>query len=586
MIVVRVLVVDTEWGYRDGRLGCETAFEPVVLCAHELESGEDFHFWGEDHRLASFVAAHAGHLWVAHSATAEMKFLLRQGITPPPSWFCTMTAFRAAYNRPGHLNASLLDALAATGLSHLAPTEKMVIRDRILHLRFDAAQELERAAVVDYCFADVRATAALFGKLRPKIDQITMAYWSQYLHAVAKIELRGVPIDSHMLGRIVYNRFTICRDLRNTVNKTVPVYRWDGSFSRRAFFRWIDQQGISWPPAWSIERRCYYRPTADDAFESMETRHPFIAELREVRKTLRSLGKFAISVDGRAGRHYYSTMPFRSVTGRNQPSKFVFCGPKWMRWTVVPSSIDHVLVYVDYSAQELGIAAALSGDAAMATMYAAPDPHIAFAVMAGAAPAEATKESHPQVRKTYKSVNLAVLYSQTEVGIAERLGISQSQADDLLEKHKSIFSHYHAWSERIVSAAYDRRFATTPCGWKAHVPPQGKWRTWANFPIQGSGADIMRLTTIGLDQQNVQILAIVHDGWLLTCRRSELPALSEAVERARAFACEKVVKGFPLRLDWTIFQERFEDDDGLLSWGSILMSLPKERLYVPDEGIR
>src|SRR5262249_42703810 len=152
-------------------------------------------------------------------------------------------------------------------------------------------------------------------------------------------------------------------------------------------------------------------------------------------------------------------------------------------------------------------------------MYLALDPHLAFARMAGAIPLDATEKQLKAIRDAYKTVNLGVLYGQSEFGIAERLGIELVDAAALLQRHRELFSTYWNWSERITQAAYDRGYATTRCGWRAWVRPGSKLRTWQNFPIQSTGADIMRAMTIALDRQNSQTLAIVHDGWLLCCLR-------------------------------------------------------------------
>ncbi len=581
--MVAAVVIDTEWGFRDGRLDCESAWEPVVLCARLLPSNRDYSFWGRDNRLNSFVRDHCNHVFVAHAATAEMKYLLRLGVELPERWFCTMTGFRAACNKPGFINGSLLSALAATGLGHLTPANKEEIRNRILHLKFDAANAADAALIADYCRADVIATAALYDHLVGKVDSVAMNYWSEYLNAVARMELCGIPIDTDQLRTILRHRQHIRDAFTDRANQTATVYRADGSFNSKAFFRWVSRQGITWPRKWSDCRRRHYRALDDDTMKMMELRHPFVAEIRQCRKTIRTLSKLKIKVDGRTHRHYFSTMPFRSVTGRNQPSRFVFGGPKWIRWLVVPPTTDHVLIYVDFSAQEIGIAAALSGDMAMRAMYGSADPHMAFAIMAAAPPPDATKATHPQIRAAYKTVNLAVLYSQPERGISERLGISVDNAQSILNQHRALFHVFHAWSDRVVSASFDRGYAATPCGWRAKVEPESKWRTWSNFPIQGGGADIMRVMTIALDRQHVETLAIVHDGWLLTCRRGEQEHLRSAVEQARAFACEKVLGGYQLKIDWTEYGERFEDEEGRSAWEFIQSVLPKERLYVPAE---
>jgi DNA polymerase I-like protein with 3'-5' exonuclease and polymerase domains len=298
----------------------------------------------------------------------------------------------------------------------------------------------------------------------------------------------------------------------------------------------------------------------------MEHCHPFIAEVRQVRKTLDQFKRRSLPVDPVTRRHYYSTSPFRSVTGRNQPRNFVFAGPKWMRYLIQAESPDHVLVYIDYIAQEIGIAAALSRDPVMRTIYEADDCHMAFAIRAGAAPVGATKDSHANIRKAYKTVNLGMQYGQTAYGIAHRLGISLGDAQGLVEDHKNTFPDFWRWSDKVVQGAYDRRRIMTPCGWRSKVPYGSNERTWMNWPMQATGADIMRLTITYLDRQNVHVLAPVHDGFLLSCRRDQLADLRPAVDFACGTAVEHVLPGFPLRWELSIYDRRFEDEDGAEHW--------------------
>jgi DNA polymerase I-like protein with 3'-5' exonuclease and polymerase domains len=236
----------------------------------------------------------------------------------------------------------------------------------------------------------------------------------------------------------------------------------------------------------------------------------------------------------------------------------------------VAESPDHVLVYVDYVAQEIGVAAALSGDPALRAVYEAEDCHMAFAVRAGAAPDGATKKTHPRARKQYKAVNLGTQYGQTAHGIGKSLGIRYAEAEALVDAHKALFPVYWRWSERTVQGAYDRAWIKTPCGWRSKVPFPGNERTWMNWPMQATGADIMRLTVTYLDRQNVKVLAPVHDGFLLSCRRDQLADLRAAVDFACGAAADQVLPGFPLRWDFTVYDKgRFEDEDGLPLWGRL-----------------
>jgi DNA polymerase I len=561
--------VDTEWGFRDDRIDQESAWEPVVLCLVGLRSGRRLSFWGRDSGLGPFFREHAQDLFVAHYAVAEMKYLLRHGVPLPARWFDTLVAWRCRTNRPGMLEAGLAAALERLNLPHLAPAEKKQLREKILHLRFDPEDAAERAEIITYCFSDCDGCAALYDRVKNRVPAATMAHWAEYLKAVARMELRGIPFDVAGHDRVQGMRPAIKAALIGNVNATCQVFEGE-TFKKNALVRWCRGRGIEWPVKTSVTTGKLYRPFDRDTMKEMEARHPFIAQVRQVLKTLEQFEGRALTVDPVRQRHYFSTSVFRSVTGRNQPRGFVFSGPKWLRFLIVPESPGHVLVYVDFTAQEFGIAAALSGDPAMRAVYEAEDCHLAFAIRAGAAPAGATKKTHAEVRKRYKTVNLGVLYGQAAYGIAARLGISHREAAAVLDDHRALFPAFWRWSERMVQGTFDRGWIVTPCGWRSRVPFPSNERTWMNWPMQATGGDIMRLTVTYLDRQNVRLLAPVHDGFLLSCRREQLADLRAAVDFACGAAVDQVLPGFPLRWDFTVHENgRFEDEDGQPLWDQL-----------------
>jgi len=561
--------IDTEWGYSDGRIGQESAFEPVVLCAVGLHSGERHSFWRRTRRLREFFAEHTSDLFVAHYSTAEMEYLLRRRIPVPTHWFDTYSAFRRMSNRPNSLDAGLSFALHQQRLPRWAPAEKKELRDRIVSLKFDFDSPADREQITDYCFSDCDGTLALYQRLRDPIDPQLMAVWVEYLKAVARMELRGIPVDWETYSKIDRSRHSIREELAAGVNSIHPVFV-DAALSRKALIGWAKSNGIVWPVRSDPRTGKRLQSIDDDTLKSLETLRPFIAQVRQVNKTLKHLSKRSLAIDSQTSRHHFSTSLFRSVTGRNQPRGFIFSAPKWMRFLIVPESPEHVLVYVDYVAQEIGIAAALSGDRALAETYSATDCHMEFAIRADAAPSGATKHSHPTERKAYKTVNLGVLYGQTAFGIAPQLGISQAAAQSLLDEHHRLFPDFWRWTERTVQAAFDRGHIATPCGWRSRVPYGSNPRTWQNFPIQSTGGDIMRLTVIYLDRQNVRLLAPIHDGFLLSCRKEQLPDLNAAIDYAFSTAVDQVLPGFTLRWETTVFdQGRFEDEDGRPVWNDV-----------------
>ena len=79
---------------------------------------------------------------------------------------------------------------------------------------------------------------------------------------------------------------------------------------------------------------------------------------------------------GADGRNRCLLSPFRSITSRNQPSNahFIFGPSCWLRSLIQPEP-GRAVAYVDWSQQEFGIAAALSGDTAMMEAYTSGDPY-------------------------------------------------------------------------------------------------------------------------------------------------------------------------------------------------------------------
>jgi hypothetical protein len=91
--------------------------------------------------------------------------------------------------------------------------------------------------------------------------------------------------------------------------------------------------------------------------------------LRELRVALSQLRLNDLTV-GADGRNRCLLSAFRAKTGRNQPSnsRFIFGPSRWLRALIRPPE-GYGLAYVDYAAQEVGIAGALSCDPALIAAY-------------------------------------------------------------------------------------------------------------------------------------------------------------------------------------------------------------------------
>ena len=215
------------------------------------------------------------------------------------------------------------------------------------------------------------------------IDNCAMSVWCDYYKAISRMELRGIPIDYNTIQLLLRSRWALCDILIVQVNKI-------GLSTRTGYlivldFLSGDDCGVAWPRTKDKITGKFKLSLKDEIMESMEGLDPFIALVRQTRKTINAFKrKLSINIDGVTRRHYFNTSPFRSITGRNQPTRFIFGAPKWMRWLIGPPK-NCVLIYVDYHCQEIAIAAHLSRDPVMRDMYADNDAHMWFAIKAGAA---------------------------------------------------------------------------------------------------------------------------------------------------------------------------------------------------------
>jgi hypothetical protein len=213
---------------------------------------------------------------------------------------------------------------------------------------------------------------------------------------------RGVPLDVSTHARLAEHWPHIKAQLIERVDRDFGVFE-GTTFKQDKFAAYLEAHRLPWPRT-ATGRLCL----DDDTFREQAKSHPQIAPIRELRSSLSELRLNDLSI-GHDGRNRVLLSPFGAKTGRNTPSasRFIFGPSVWLRHLIKPPP-GRALAYLDYSQQEFGIAAALSGDESMLAAYQTGDPYLEFAKQAGAVPPEATKETHGAVREQFKTCALAV----------------------------------------------------------------------------------------------------------------------------------------------------------------------------------
>jgi hypothetical protein len=251
----------------------------------------------------------------------------------------------------------LLGALVYFGLDAMGASEKKEIQKAIGNGIWRGRYTVNE--ILDYCETDVFALKRLLPAMWRRIDLPRAMLRGRYMCAAAAMEHNGVPIDVEMLTRLCEGWTGIQDQLIQAIDTDYCVY--DGrTFKRDRFAHWLANKGIPWPRLKSGQL-----DLCDDTFRQQARAYPAIAPLRELRSSLAELRLNDLAV-GQDGRNRTILSAFRSRTGRNQPSntRFIFGPSVWIRGLIKPPP-GYAVCYIDWQQQEFGIAAALSGDAAM-----------------------------------------------------------------------------------------------------------------------------------------------------------------------------------------------------------------------------
>jgi hypothetical protein len=536
---------------------------PVCLVARELRSGKTIRLWRDQFGPQPPYRTDANVLFIAYFASAEIGCHLALGWPKPQRILDLFTEFRNVTNGlPTVAGNSLLGALAAYGLDSIGALEKTEMRDLILRGGPWSCQE--RAAILDYCESDVAALARLLpAMLEGGGNDIARALLrGRYMAAVANVEHNGVPIDCEMLRRLRQNWHGIQGRLIAAVDTHFGVY--EGlTFKAERFAAWLARHGIPWARLDSGQL-----DLSDDTFRTAARAYPAVAPLRELRHALSELRLNDLAV-GQDGRNRCLLSPFRARTGRNQPSnsRFIFGPAVWLRCLIKPPQ-GYAVAYIDWSQQELGIAAALSGDANLLAAYTSGDPYLAFARQAGAVPVDATKDSHPNERDLFKQCALAVQYGMQAEGLALRIGKPTVVARDLLRAHRETYREFWKWSDRVVDAAMLAGSVNTAFGWAMHINAESNPRSLRNFPMQANGAEMLRLACCMATERGIELAAPVHDAVMIVAPAERIDADVATMQAIMREASRIVLDGFELGSDAQVVRwpDRYSDKRGGLMW--------------------
>ncbi len=223
---------------------------------------------------------------------------------------------------------------------------------------------------------------------------------------------------------------------------------------------------------------------------------------------------------------------------------------KLIRKAFVPEE-NSVLLSADYSQIELRILASISGDETMINAFL-HDEDIHRRVAAdihGKSIEDVTKHE----RSTAKAVIFGIVYGISGFGLGENLHISPREAKAFIEKYYEMYPKVKEYMDSIKASAYENGYVKTLYNRVRYIDElkspvymvrSGGERIALNTPIQGTGADIMKIAMNNLYKElkrrglKSKIILQVHDEVILNVLNEEKDEVVDIVRTAMESAAD------------------------------------------------
>lgn len=222
----------------------------------------------------------------------------------------------------------------------------------------------------------------------------------------------------------------------------------------------------------------------------------------------------------------------------------------------------------DYSQIELRILASISGDETMIQSFNNDeDIHRRVAADIHGIPLE---EVTKYQRSTAKAVIFGIVYGISGFGLGENLHISSKDAKAFIEKYYEMYPKVKEYMDNIKAEAYDKGYVRTVYNRIRYIDElksavymvrSGGERIALNTPIQGTGADIMKIAMVNLwnelSKKNLKskLILQVHDEVILNVYDDELEEVREIVRRNMEEVAELKV---PLKVEIDVGKNWYE----------------------------
>lgn len=378
--------------------------------------------------------------------------------------------------------------------------------------------DLEPSAVYEYACEDADVTLRLYHRLKellpPEADKLLREVELPLVRVLATMERNGVRLDTDALaatGRLFNERMQqieaeIYADVGHAFNVSSPKQVGEVLF---------DELKVSEKPR---RTKTGQYVTSEEVLEALRETHSVVGKILAYRGLKKLVGTYVDAlpklVNPETGHIHTSFNQAVTATGRLSSSdpnlqNIPVRGEdgREIRKAFVPDE-GCLFFSADYSQIELRIMAHLSGDEHLRRAFVdGDDVHAATAARIFHKDiADVTRDE----RRKAKTANFGIIYGISAFGLAERMGVSRTEARTLIENYFSMYPGVKRYMDESIERARRQGYVETAFGRRRYLPDitsrNATVRGFAernaiNAPIQGTAADIIKVAMARIDER-------------------------------------------------------------------------------------
>jgi DNA polymerase-1 len=463
----------------------------------------------------------------------DAKVLQRYGIELEQMAFDTMLA---AYLIDPESRKDL-DELAKRYLGHGVMHFKELGRERMNEVEVDRAAE--------YSCLDAEVVVRLREKLLPllherHLEKLYSEIELPLIDVLVEMERNGILIDKDVLREQAKELEVLLRQLQQEIVHLAGEEFNPNSPKQVAHILF---EKLKLP----VQKRTKTGPSTDaSVLQDLAELHPLPEKLlasRELEKLLNTyIYKLPEYIHPQTGRVHTNFNQGVATTGRlsasdpnlqNIPIRTELGGQIRRAFIAPPGKL---LIGADYSQIELRVLAHISQDPGlMAAFERDEDVHARTAATIFNLPFD---HVGPRERRIAKTINFGLSYGMTSFGLAQRVGLSRSEADLFVKNYFSNYPGVKNYMEQVVREAESKGFLETLLGRRRYfIDVKGRAEREAiNFPIQGTAADLMKLAMLQVHREvrsakiRARLLLQVHDELIFEADAQDAHGAAEQIK--------------------------------------------------------